>query len=113
MLGQDIKVYVSDTKFFYPDVMVVCEDENGDAYYTQKPLLIVEVLSSATQRKDRTTKRLAYQSLASLQEYVLIEQDFVEIEVCRRTSSWQSQHYFLGDEAVFESLDLKLSVAEI
>jgi len=82
VLGQDIKVYVADTKFFYPDVMEVCEDENGDAYYTDKPILVVEVLSSSTQRKDRTIKCLAYQTLASLQEYVLIEQDFVEVEVC-------------------------------
>lgn len=113
VLGQDIKLRVADTKFFYPDVMVVCEDDNGNAYYTEKPLVIVEVLSSATQRKDRTIKRLAYQSLASLQEYVLIEQDFVEIEVCRRASGWNSQHYFLGDEVEFKSLDLKLSVAAI
>jgi Uma2 family endonuclease len=109
----NIKVYVSETKFYYPDVMVVCGEDNDDEYYAEKPILIVEVLSDSTKRKDRTTKRLAYQTLPSLQEYVLIEQDIVDIEVSRRSANWQSQHYFLGDEVFFESLDLKVPVEEI
>ncbi len=109
----NIKVYVNKTKFYYPDVMVVCGDDNDNDYYTEQPILIVEVLSDSTQRKDRTIKRWAYQSLPSLQEYVLIEQDFVEVEVSRRSVNWQSQHYFLGDDIFFASLDLKVSVEEI
>lgn len=113
VFGQDIKVYVAESKFFYPDVMVVCEDKDGDAYISDKPILIVEVLSDSTSYKDRTVKRLAYQSLPSLQEYVLIAQDFVEVEVSRRSLEWKSEHYFLGDEVFFESLELKVPVAEI
>jgi Uma2 family endonuclease len=113
VLTADFKVNVNSRKFFYPDVVVICDPNNGDDYYTEKPLLIVEVLSSSTQRKDRTLKRLAYQSLLSLQEYVLIEQDFVEVEVSRRSANWDSRHYFLGDEVYFESLDLTLPVTEI
>ncbi len=113
VFGQDIKVYVSEAKFFYPDVMVICNHEEGSQDYIEKPLLIVEVLSDSTQDKDRTVKRLAYQSLPSLQEYVLIAQDFVEVEVSRRSLGWKSEHYFLGDEVFFESLDLKLPVLDI
>ncbi len=113
VLTADFKVNVNDSKFFYPDVVVICDDENPENYYTDKPVLIVEVLSDSTQRKDRTTKRLAYQSLPSLQEYILIEQDFVDVEVSRRATDWNCHHYFLGDDVYFQSLDLKLSVAEI
>lgn len=109
----NVKAHVSETKFYYPDVMVVCGDDNESDYYTEKPILIVEVLSDSTQRKDRTIKRWAYQALPSLQEYVLIEQDFVDIEISRRSSSWSSQHYFLSDEVYFESLDLRVPVEEI
>lgn len=109
----DFKVYVNKSKFFYPDVVVSCTPENGDSYYTENPLLIVEVLSDSTQRKDRTLKRLAYQALPSLQEYVLIEQDFVDVEVSRRCANWDSHHYFLGDAVYFASLDLTLPMAEI
>ncbi len=86
VVSSDFKVYVSDSKFFYPDVMVICNQENGNDDYTENPILIVEVLSGSTIRKDRTVKRLAYQSLESLQEYILIEQDFVATNLRRDTT---------------------------
>ncbi len=110
--ASDIKVKVG-TKFFYPDVMVVCKDDTDNAYYTDSPLIIVEVLSKSTRRIDETAKKFAYQTLSSLQEYVLIEQDFVDVEVCRRSEGWVSMHYFLGDDVTFESVGLTLSVTDI
>lgn len=110
--ASDIKVKVLED-FYYPDVMVVCDDETDNEYYTDSPLIIVEVLSKSTRRKDQALKRRAYQSLPSLQEYVLIEQDFVEVEVSRRANHWQSEHYFLGDEVRFESIDLTVPVEVI
>lgn len=110
--SSDIKVKV-ENNFFYPDVIVVCDDQTEDQYYVEAPLLIVEVLSKSTRRTDQTLKRRAYQQLPSLQEYVLIEQDFVDIEVCRRSNAWCSEHYYLGDEVHFAALDLTLSVATI
>jgi hypothetical protein len=44
---------------------------------------------------------------------VLIEQDFVDVEVCRRSEGWVSQHYFMGDSVTFESVGLTLSVTDI
>ena len=44
---------------------------------------------------------------------MLIEQDLVDIEVCRKKNHWQSEHFYLGDEVFFESIDFHLSVAEI
>jgi Uma2 family endonuclease len=110
--GSDIKVKVGN-QFFYPDVMVVCDDKTDNPYYTESPILLVEVLSKSTRRTDETIKRVAYSSLPSVQEYVLIEQDFVDVEVCRRSSGWVSNHYFLGDDVWFESLDFNLAVEEI
>ncbi|MFI3218220.1 MAG: Uma2 family endonuclease [Methylococcales bacterium] len=108
----DIKVK-ADGHYFYPDVIVVCDDEQGDDYYTEKPVIIVEVLSKGTRRNDKSLKMHAYKTLPSLQEYVLIEQDFVDVEVCRRVNGWVSEHYFLGDEVTFTSLDLTLVVTDI
>jgi Uma2 family endonuclease len=110
--SSDIKVKVG-SKFFYPDVMVVCKDDTDNEYYTESPKIIVEVLSKSTRRMDETTKKIAYQNLPSLQEYVLIEQDFVDVEVCRRSEGWVSHHYFLGDDVTFDSVGLTLSVADI
>ncbi len=110
--SSDIKVKVG-SKFFYPDVMVVCKDDTDNVYYTENPVIIVEVLSKSTRRMDETSKKFAYQTLPTLKEYVLIEQDFVDVEICRRSEGWVSRHYFMGDEVTFESVDLTLSVADI
>ncbi|MCI5121737.1 MAG: Uma2 family endonuclease, partial [Candidatus Electrothrix sp. AUS4] len=77
------------------------------------PLLIVEVVSQSTRKKDNTLKRLSYQTLPSLEEYVLIEQDFVDVEMCRRSKHWWPEHYYLGDVVHFASIDLTLSVEDI
>lgn len=99
--------------FYYPDILVVCDDEQGDDYYTENPTLIVEVLSKSTRRLDKTIKLAAYKALPSLQEYVLIEQDHIEIEVVRRSQNWFAEHYFLGDSIRFDSIDLTVDVADI
>jgi Uma2 family endonuclease len=49
----------------------------------------------------------------SVEEYALIEQDFVHVEVARRSDGWKSTHYFLGDDVPFTAIDLTLSVEEI
>jgi Uma2 family endonuclease len=108
----DIKVKVQNN-FFYPDLIVDCEKKDGEAFVTESPLIIVEVLSKSTRKLDQTLKRLAYQSLPSLQEYVLVEQDFVDIEVCRRNNHWQPEHYYLGDQVQLAALDLFLPVEDI
>lgn len=110
--SSDMKVK-ADGCFFYPDVLVVCNDKQGDDYYTEAPIIIVEVLSKSTRRRDKSTKFQAYKTLPSLQEYVLIDQDFVEIEICRKSANWFPARYFLGDEVTFESIGLTLSIADI
>ncbi|OQW73731.1 MAG: hypothetical protein BVN35_11550 [Proteobacteria bacterium ST_bin11] len=110
--SSDLKIKAA-ANFFYPDVMVICADENGDEYYTEKPTIIVEVLSKATRRMDKTTKLAAYKALPSLQEYVLIEQDFVDVEILRRSTHWLSEHYFLGDSLTLESIDLSVAVSDL
>ncbi len=108
-----VKIETHRSAFFYPDVLVACEDDEGDDYYTDNPLIIVEVLSKSTRRTDKSIKLATYKTLPSLQEYVLIEQDFAEIEICRRNTHWSSEHYFLGDNVSFESIGLTLSVEAI
>ena len=108
----DMKVKIG-SKYFYPDVLVDCSQLTGDSYYTEQPTILVEVLSKSTRRTDETIKRMAYMQIPSLQEYVLIEQDIVDVEVIRRATGWLSEHYFLGDELTLSSINLTLSVEDI
>ena len=117
--GKPCQPYISDmkvkigTKYFYPDVLVDCSGLNDDSHVTQSPTLIVEVLSKSTRRTDETIKRIAYTQINTLLEYVLIEQDFVDIEVIRRRNGWQSEHFYLGDSVTFEAIGLTLTVEEV
>lgn len=108
----DVKVKIGK-HFFYPDTMVVCNHTAKHEYFTETPVLIVEVLSKSTRRRDETIKRRLYQTIPTLQEYVLIEQDIVDVEVCRRSEGWVSNHYFLGDDVPLESVELTVSVMDI
>ena len=110
----DMLLKTTEDKYRYPDLMVVCEnDSSSDDYVRESPVLIVEVLSASTRRVDKTDKHLEYLALPSLQEYVLIEQDFVEIAVWRRSANWQVSYYYLGQAVELESVDLTLSVEDI
>ena len=112
----DMKVKLeakNDSKFFYPDVVVACDDDEGNDYFTNKPRIIVEVLSKGTQRTDKSFKFAAYKTITTLQEYVLIEQDSAEIMVCRRNNNWAAEYFFLGDDVTFESINLTIAVETI
>lgn len=108
----DMKVRVGKN-YVYPDVVVDCGNMAGDDYFSTAPLIIVEVLSRSTRRTDTTVKLLRYINLPSLQEYVLIESDFVSVQVLRKSNHWLSEYYFLGDTVTFGSIGLSLTVEEI
>ena len=80
----DMKVKVAPTLYYYPDVVVTCDAPGGDRYFRTEPRLIVEVLSPTTERIDRTEKLHAYRRVESLQEYVLVAQDTMAVELHRR-----------------------------
>jgi len=111
----DMQVKIShlSNSYFYPDIMVVCDGNEEDDYFQSAPVIIVEVLSKSTGKYDKSNKRLAYYNIPSLKEYVLIEQESCEVVVFEKEKSWQSSYYFLGDEIVFKSIEITLSVEDI
>lgn len=111
--SSELKVKTSKQSFRYPDIMVVCNDTSENDLYTECPVILVEVLSNSTRQKDRTEKKFEYLNIPTLKEYVLIEQDFIDVEVFRKENSWRSDHYFLGDEITFQSIGFIISVEEI
>lgn len=108
----DMKVRLGKD-YVYPDVLVDCSKMAGGDYFSTSPVIIVEVLSRTTRKMDTTTKLIRYVNLPSLQEYVLIEQDIVSVQVLRRNNAWKSEYFYLGDSVTFESIGLILSVEEI
>lgn len=111
--ASDFKVKIG-TKYFYPDVVVECDSEYNNEDFTEYPIIIVEVTSETTRKFDRTYKLDVYRMIPSLQEYVIVEQHFVLVDVYKRDGdSWNLRTYRLGDLVHFESIGLTLTVEEI
>lgn len=100
---------IGDTRYYYPDVQVTCEEET-EGHFNTSPCLIVEVLSGSTARKDRTEKLTGYRLLPTLQEYVLCSQDTPIVEVYRRRAEWQVERYLSGQNFLLESVGLEVAV---
>jgi len=118
-LPEECDVFIADMKvrlqlqrqtiFYYPDVMVSCAAMDRATYYRAQPVLIVEVLSQATERQDRGEKFWNYQQIPSLQEYLLLSQDAKEATLFRRSTGWQPEIY--RDGAIrLESVGLNVSL---
>ncbi len=115
--GTPCRVYISDMKarveacncFYYPDVMVTCDPRDQEtADYKRFPKLIVEVLSDSTEAFDRGDKFANYQTLDSLQEYVLINTRHLRLECFRRNEAglWVLRSYSAeGERFHLQSLD--------
>jgi len=109
----DMKVKV-EHGFYYPDILVVCKKLDPKAYYQTDPALIVEILSESTEAKDRLEKRVAYQHLDSMEEYVLVSQNKMKVEIFRRDNdSWQKETHTNDDIVNLSSIDLKMPIMEV
>ncbi len=116
--NSDTKVRVQSathTRFYYPDASVVCESNDERDSYQDRPVVVVEVLSDASRRIDEGEKKDAYLSLASLQAYVLIEQDRPLACVYRRVEQGFEREWHAGLEAVIPlgEVGTDLPLAEI
>ncbi len=111
----DMKLNITElNRFYYPDILLGCDESDNHEYYLQNPCLIVEVLSPSTEAIDRREKLHAYKDITSLKEYVMVSQEKQELELYRRDGgSWQ---YFLLDEndtLHLECLDIDIKMSEV
>jgi Uma2 family endonuclease len=119
-LTTDVKVRVeSYQKFYYPDVLIICDKP---AFYQKRndtitnPVLIVEVLSKSTEANDRGEKMLAYRTLESLREYILVSQHKAIVEQYTKNADGNWIHKAtigLKSIVIFESVGVTLSLEEI
>lgn len=109
----DMKVRVDDA-FYYPDLVITCGALDARAYSQNAPTLVIEILSESTEARDRLEKRLAYQKIESLKEYVLVAQDKIRIEVYRRIEDgWQIETYSYGDLVRFASISYEIAIEQL
>nr|MCU0515740.1 Uma2 family endonuclease [Oscillatoria sp. Prado101] len=68
-----------------------------------------------TESTDRREKLLNYQKLPSLQEYILVSQEEIKIEIYRKDpqGNWTLETLGKDDQLRFESVGLTVTLAEI
>ncbi|NJO80637.1 MAG: Uma2 family endonuclease [Cyanobacteria bacterium RM1_2_2] len=123
--GSGCRVYISDMKarieslnrYYYPDILVTCDPrDQATALEKRFPRLIVEVLSDSTEAFDRGDKFADYQTLNSLQEYVLLNSKRQRVECFRRNEAglWVLQSYTDQQETFrLESIDFEATLTAL
>ena len=106
----DMRVGIgAGTSYFYPDVAVVCDElrfEDNALDTLINPIVVIEVLSPSTEAYDRGEKSARYRQLESLQEYVLISQDKVQVEHYLR----QGKQWILSEFSAPENVQPLISI---
>ena len=125
--GRPCEVYASDMRvkvratglYTYPDVVVVwgepqLEDEYLDTLLN--PTVLVEVLSTSTERYDRIAKTSYYRTLDSLQEHLLVSQDEIRVEQYAKQAdgTWLlMEHRSLDSNVELQSIGCTLALRDV
>jgi Uma2 family endonuclease len=117
VFNSDARVQATQAAYLYPDVSVVCGKpmlEGSDVLLN--PVVIVEILSDATEVADRGRKCARYRGMESLQEYVLVSHTDPRVEIFRRRPDrgWALwEHEGLDSAAKLTSLEIELPLRRL
>ena len=103
-----VKVQTPDGNFFYPDNVV--SYANTQKYFTETPVLVVEVLSVSTRKFDLTDKFIQYGKIETLEYYLCVEpeQQAVFFYFKNETGEWLAETY-TKDESIIDLPRLNIS----
>jgi Uma2 family endonuclease len=112
--NSDMKVRVSENRYFHPDVTVSCDPrDRGTADLIQSPRLVVEVLSPSTEARDRGRKLQCYLACPSVEEYLLVDARSMRIERYRKEQKkWIYDAFEAKDEVELTTSGVRFPVAD-
>jgi Uma2 family endonuclease len=102
----DVRLWIPDKNIYtYPDVMIIAgkpEYYNNCNDTVTNPIVIAEILSKSTQSRDRQAKFEDYKTIASFQEYILIDQTKINVMQYVKTGRkrWEIREYDMEDEMI-------------
>jgi Uma2 family endonuclease len=113
--ANDMKVVAPFPAARYPDMLVTFDQRDSeDKLKKMHPKLIIEVLSSSTEAVDKGDKLDEYQTIAELQEYVLIDSRKPYVRIYRRNGEkLETAPPANHGRITLESLNLILAFEEI
>jgi Uma2 family endonuclease len=113
----DVKVQIAESNdYIYPDVSVTCNDRDKTATkFIAHPCLIIEVLSPSTAAYDRRDKFNLYRRSNSLQDYMLVDTQKMEIDIYTKNDRgrWEIVSYVAGDSIELTSINLTFPIEQV
>jgi Uma2 family endonuclease len=112
--NSDTKVRIQQrgsTRFYYPDLQVVCDPNPETDSYQDNPKLIIEILSASTRRYDLDEKLIVYSQIEPLDDYIIFEQHQPIAILMRRIQGRFTRESIEGLSAVIELPSLGCSLA--
>ena len=101
VIGAGMLVRAGAATLVAPDVSVVCGEPQteADSRILLNPTVVVEVISPSSVSHDRVLKRDLYESVASIEAYVIVEQHRALVELYTRGESGRQLQSFRGLDA--------------
>ena len=116
----DQRLWIPERNLYtYPDVMVVDKPlqlQIGRTDTVVNPCFIAEVLSKSTQDYDRGEKFVAYRTIESFKEYLLIDQYSIHVEHYVKTAAHQwllSEYDDPNVTLTFSAFEFQIQVADL
>lgn len=100
-------------RFYYPDVMLLCDPRDQGPLLFRYPCFVAEVSSPSTIATDRREKLLAYKSIETLKGYLMVDPGTRSAEYLERSEhGWEVHHLTKGTFTV-PCLDLDLDLTTL
>ena len=106
----------SQIRFYYPDLQIVCESNDGDEQFQDQPVVVIEILGDSTRRIDLGEKRDAYLAIPTLKVLIIIDpaDHFVRVDRRHTEGGFRQECYRDLTEVIpLPEVETALPLAEI
>ena len=111
---EGVKLWIPTVnRYYYPDVMVLCDPRDTDDKIFQYPCFVAEIHSPSTRATDKREKLQAYRGIETLQGYLMVDHEERVLEyVVRGVNGWRSQRLEAGTLEI-ACLNAAVNVADV
>ena len=108
--------HLAGTRFYYPDLSVVCQPNPPGDTWQDAPVVSLEVVSASTRRVDLGEKMDSYLTIPTLAVYLVAESSEAAVQVFRRSPDGAFRRELaLGSDAVIDlpEIEARLALADL
>ena len=112
-----MRIQIAEDHYVYADLSAVCGPPllSRDRMNLLNPVLVIEVTSPSSQVRDRIDKLDYYQALASIEAYLIVEQERMRVDLFTRANGgWNMRSFSAADEVIpLAALECELALADV